>query len=86
MALSRATLLTSSLRVGASRCFSSGQTLSGPHVWVDKNTRVICQGMTGKQVFFFFLFCFLFFVFCCCCCGRGVVFEKDVFLLFWFCC
>ena len=53
MALSRATLLTSSaLRLGT-RSFSSGQTLSGPHVWVDKDTRVICQGMTGKQVFCF---------------------------------
>lgn len=32
------------------RFFSSAANAGKPHVWVNKNTKVICQGITGKQV------------------------------------
>ncbi len=27
---------------------------TAPHVWVNKHTKVICQGMTGNQVYLIF--------------------------------
>jgi len=38
-------------RAQLSRVTSSARSMSSTaSVWVDKNTRVICQGFTGKQV------------------------------------
>lgn len=31
------------------RFFSTAASTTKPHVWVNKHTKVICQGMTGKQ-------------------------------------
>jgi hypothetical protein len=32
------------------RFFSAAAAAGKPHVWVNRNTKVICQGITGKQV------------------------------------
>jgi len=37
-------MMKNNISIGARRVMSSGAK-----VWIDKNTRVICQGFTGKQ-------------------------------------
>lgn len=32
------------------RCLRMAIASQKPHVWINKNTKVICQGMTGNQV------------------------------------
>ncbi len=37
-------------RIVGKRLFSAAETVTKPFVFINRHTKVICQGMTGKEV------------------------------------